>query len=395
MLAAGSAAAQTSVTLYGVVDVFGQYLYNGSGTKSGPGTAYVPGTHSFSERSGGSTGSLIGFKGSEELGGGLKAVFDLESGFNVNNGTFFADSTTMFYRQSWVGLKHDSYGSLTFGRQYQPSFWATYPTDPFRGNEVMSPLAAADLAGARDAATLATQYVSGRTSNSIVYQSPDWRGVRLYGMYALAAAVTQPVVVTSGNMLDLAATYSGYGLYVGLSYQFQHGGRETASLGQFPAGTPLAGQPLPASTFDLVATEHYTGAIAYRIGVVNVQFNYSYNRPKDPGNGTIVTVPGVGPVAPLAAFVHPSSIMEAGATIQATVADVIEIAGIYRSVRGVHDNTPGIEIGADHSISKRTSIYMRTGYFKNNGIANMSWPGVTAADGSKQVLAVLGMTHRF
>src|SRR5262249_25917387 len=72
-LATGSAAAQPSVTLYGVADTFVQYLDNG-------------GTHSVSERSGGSTGSLFGLKGSEDLGGGLKANFDVETGFNINNG---------------------------------------------------------------------------------------------------------------------------------------------------------------------------------------------------------------------------------------------------------------------------------------------------------------------
>ncbi|MBC8635675.1 porin [Caballeronia sp. EK] len=374
LLAAGGAAAQSSVTLYGVADTFVQYLDNG-------------GKHSYSVRSGGSTGSLFGLKGVEDLGNGLKAVFDLENGYNINNGAFFADSTAMFYRQSWVGLKHDTYGSLTFGRQYQPSFWAVYFTDPFRGNEVLSPLAAADLAGATDRSTLATQYVSGRTSNSIVYTSPDLRGVHVYAMYALPATVTQPVPVRSGAMLDLAANYSGYGFYAGVGYQYQHGAQETAPL--------VASAPGLLTTFDLMATEHFTGALAYRVGIVNFQFNYSYNRPKDPPPGAVVAITPAVQV-PLASLVHSYSIMELGATIQATPEDVIAIAGIERNVRGVHDNTPGIEVGVDHSLSKRTSLYMRAGYLKNNGTANMSWPGVTAvASGSKQVLAVLGMTHRF
>jgi predicted porin len=374
LLAAGGAAAQSSVTLYGVADTFVQYLDNG-------------GKHSYSIRSGGSTGSLFGLKGVEDLGNGLKAVFDLENGYNINNGAFFADSTAMFYRQSWVGLKHDTYGSLTFGRQYQPSFWAVYFTDPFRGNEVLSPLAAADLAGATDRSTLATQYVSGRTSNSIVYTSPDLRGVHVYAMYALPATVTQPVPVRSGAMLDVAANYSGYGFYAGVGYQYQHGAQETAPL--------VASAPGLLTTFDLMATEHFTGALAYRVGIVNFQFNYSYNRPKDPAPGAVVAITPAVQV-PLASLVHSYSIMELGATIQATPEDVIAIAGIERNVRGVHDNTPGIEVGVDHSLSKRTSLYMRAGYLKNNGTANMSWPGVTAvASGSKQVIAVLGMTHRF
>lgn len=374
ILAAGGAAAQSSVTLYGVADVFVQYLDNG-------------GKHSYSERSGGSTGSLFGLKGSEDLGNGLKAVFDIENGFNINNGASFADSTAMFYRQSWVGLKHDSYGQLSFGRQYQPSFWAVYFTDPFRGNEVMSPLAAADLAGATDRSTLATQYVSGRTSNSIFYSSPDMRGVHLYAMYALPSTVTQPVPVRSGAMVDLAANYSGYGFYAGVGYQYQHGAQESAPL------VPAA--PTLITTFDLMGTEHFTGALAYRLGIVNFQFNYSYNRPKDAPAGAMVTVTPTVKL-PLASLVHSYSILELGATIQATPADVIELAGIERDVRGVHDNTPGIEVGVDHSLSKRTSLYMRAGYLKNNGSANMSWPGVAGvASGSKQILAVLGMTHRF
>ncbi len=374
ILAAGGAAAQSSVTLYGVADVFVQYLDNG-------------GNHSFSERSGGSTGSLFGLKGSEDLGNGLKAVFDVETGFNLNNGAFFADSTAMFYRQSWVGLKHDSYGQLSFGRQYQPSFWAVYFTDPFRGNEVMSPLAAADLAGATDRSTLATQYVSGRTSNSIVYTSPDMRGVHVYAMYGMPATVTQPVPVRSGAMVDLAANYSGYGFYTGVGYQYQHGSQETAPL--------VAAAPSLLTTFDLMGTEHFTGALAYRWGIVNFQINYSYNRPKDAPAGALVTVTPTVKL-PLASLVHSYSIIELGATIQATPADVIEIAGIERDVRGVHDNTPGIEVGVDHSLSKRTSLYMRAGYLKNNGTANMSWPGISGVpSGSKQILAVLGMTHRF
>lgn len=357
-LVAGSAAAQSSVTLYGVADVFFQYLDNG-------------GNHSYSERSGGNTGSMVGLKGTEDLGNGLKAAFDVESGFNINNGGLFADTSALFYRQSWVGLTHEKYGSLTFGRQYQPTFWIVYPTDPFRGNEVLSPLSAAVLAVDRN--TLATQSVTGRTSNSILYKSPNLGGVQLYAMYGFAATVTQPVPETSGNTLDLGASYSGYGLYAGLAYQYQHPGTETVP------GLPAA--------LGLLGTEHYTGAIGYRFGIVNVQFNYSYNKPHDAPARSLAAVLGAD---------RANSIMEFGTTIQATSADAIEIAGFQRDVRGVHDNTEGVEVGVDHSLSKRTALYMRAGYMKNNGAATMSWPGISVTStGTKQVLAVLGMTHRF
>ncbi|MBP0591510.1 porin [Paraburkholderia sp. LEh10] len=358
LMAAGGAAAQSSVTLYGVADVFVQYLRNGS-------------QHTFSERSGGSSGSNFGLKGSEDLGGGLKAVFTLENGYNIANGGFFVDSSAMFYRQAWVGLNHEKYGSLTFGRQYQPTFWAVYPSDPFRGNEVLSPLSAA--ASTVDRNTIATQAASGRSSNSIVYQSAVMAGVKLYAMYGFSATTTQPVPTSTGNILDLAVTYSGAGLFAAAAYQKVHAGTETL--------------PSLPTALNLLSTERFTGALAYRIGIVNLQANYTYNRSTDAPAGSLA--------ARLNAA-HSYSIAEVGATIQATSADTFEIAGIQRKARGVHDNTLGIEVGADHNLSKRTTLYARAGYMKNNGVATMSWPGITASGpNASQTLVALGMAHRF
>lgn len=359
LLAAGGAgAAESGVTLYGVVDQYLQYLDNG-------------GNHSYSLKSGGSTGSLFGMRGDEDLGGALSAQFDIEGGFNANNGTLFADTSALFYRQSWVGLNHSRYGALSFGRQYEPSFRVIYPADPFRANEVLSPFSADVLAVDRN--TLSTQYDSGRASNSILYQSPDLSGVKLYAMYAFASTVTQPVPATTGNVLNVAATYTGYGLYAGLAYANQHAGQETI-------------QSLPAP-LGLLGTEHFIAAMAYQLGIVKFQFNYSYQRAKDPSAGSLAARLGTA---------HSLSLMELGATIQVTSADVIQIAGVERNVRGALDNAPGIQIGTEHSISKRTSLYARAGYIKNNGSSTVGWPGITVSEpGTKQIMATVGVTHRF
>lgn len=358
LVVAGAAAAQTSVTLYGVADTFVQFLGNGA-------------VHSWSVRSGGNSGSSFGLRGSEDLGAGLKAVFTLENGYTINNGGFFVDSSTLFYRQAWVGLSDEKYGSLTFGRQYQPTFWTIYPTDPFRGNEVLSPLSAA--AAAVDKHTLATQSATGRSSNSIVYQSPVVGGLKLYAMYGFATTVTQPIPQSLGNILDVALIYSGAAAYAGIAYQNQHSGTETVP------GLPGA--------LNLLGTERFTGALGYRIGIVNLQFNYTYNRSKDAPAGSLAARLGAD---------HSYSIMEAGATIQASSADTVEIAAVERDVRGVHDNTPGVQLGVDHQLSKRTSIYARAGYMKNNGSATMSWPGVTVSGANAtQTMVAVGMTHRF
>ncbi|UXU85777.1 porin [Burkholderia sp. S-53] len=353
-----AARAQSSITLYGVTDAFIQYLDNG-------------GTRSISERSGGSAGSQLGMTGTSDLGGGLKAKFVLESGFNTNNGTLLIDTASIFYRQAWVGLIDAKYGALTFGRQYTPNFRVAYPTDPFRLNEALSPISASLLSVDRN--TLSTQSSSGRASNSILYQSPNLRGVQFYGMYAFSATVTQPAPATIGNELNLGASYSGYGIYAGLSYANQQSGQVT-----------IAG--LPAS-LNRLATEHFIGALAYQVGIVKLQFNYAYARPKDAPAGSLAAQLGTA---------HSSSNAQLGATIQATPFDTIAIAIWHRNVRGAHDNAPGVQIGIDHALSKRTSVYAGAGYIKNNGSSTTSWVGIPVSEpGTKQVLAAVGMTHRF
>ena len=223
--------------------------------------------------------------------------------------------------------------------------------------------------------TLSTQYVAGRANNSILYQSPKLAGIQLNAMYAFASSITAPAVATLGNILDLSASYSGYGFYAGIAYQYQyqHSGIETV-LG-LPAALTLAG------------TEHYSAALAYRIGIVNLQANYSYSRAKDVPEHSLAAILGTN---------HPFSIGEVGATIQATSVDVFELAGIYRNVRGADDSTWGVQAGCDHALSKRTSLYARVGDMKNHGEGTMSWPGVSVSvAGSSQTLAVVGMSHRF
>jgi predicted porin len=106
---AGAAHAQSSVTLYGIIDAGISYVNN----------ARVGTTHDklFKYDDGVAQGSRWGLRGTEDLGGGLKAVFVLENGFNSGNGTA-SQGGAMFGRQAYVGLTKDGIGSFTLGRQY-------------------------------------------------------------------------------------------------------------------------------------------------------------------------------------------------------------------------------------------------------------------------------------
>ena len=120
-IAAMSLASEAAnVDVYGAVDVY--YAVNND-----------DGTVSSALSSGGSTGNYFGFQGSEDLWDGTQAVFKLEAGFLIDDGSFaqsFAgNKDRLFHREAWVGLRSSQWGQLSFGRQYTPHFLTWAMTD--------------------------------------------------------------------------------------------------------------------------------------------------------------------------------------------------------------------------------------------------------------------------
>lgn len=118
---AGAASAQTNVTVYGIVDAaIERSDFDGQGTT----WSLTDGNSNFNKN-----GSRLGFKGTEDLGGGLSAFFVLENGFNVDNGQM-GQGNRIFGRQAFVGLQ-GGFGAVKLGRQYTPMFIALDTIDPF------------------------------------------------------------------------------------------------------------------------------------------------------------------------------------------------------------------------------------------------------------------------
>jgi predicted porin len=155
MLAAltAQAQAQSNVTLYGIVDAG---LVRETGGPAGAVTNVSSGVAS---------GSRIGFKGREDLGGGLSAIFQFENGFNADTGAA-GQGGLLFGRQAFVGLS-GRLGTLTLGRQYTP-FYKTL-------RDIGDPFGAVSLAG-RAGNLFAT---NSRTDNTVEYASPKFGGVRV------------------------------------------------------------------------------------------------------------------------------------------------------------------------------------------------------------------------
>ncbi|MGC7404930.1 porin [Pandoraea pneumonica] len=169
---AGAAHAQSSVTLYGIIDAGLQYVSKTGGNLAGTGNT----SKNFQFANGNLQGSRWGLKGAEDLGGGLKAIFVLENGFNLGSGTL-GQNSRMFGRQAYVGLSSATAGTLTIGRQYDSvvdfvgpyasgSQWSTFAgAHPFDNDNLNN---------------------SFRVNNTVKYTSVNYNGFSAGGMYGFS-----------------------------------------------------------------------------------------------------------------------------------------------------------------------------------------------------------------
>src|SRR5471030_1946075 len=198
---ATSAHAQTSVTLYGIVD--NSMTYQSSQTTLGSTSG---GRSNIKMVQGVWAGTRFGLKGAEDLGGGTKAIFQLESGFNsATGGQQFTNAE--FGRASWVGVTNPTYGTFTVGRQYTSYYTLVAPYGPTTWLTGFFGAHPGDVDG------MDTLY---RSNNSLVYTSPKLYGLTASGSYSLGGV---PGSFNSGSTWSAALQYANgpVGLAVGVS----------------------------------------------------------------------------------------------------------------------------------------------------------------------------------
>ena len=195
----GGACAQSNVTIYGLFDVGGQLEDSSAGK-----TVKVV--------SGGRSGSRLGFRGTEDLGGGLSAIWVGESGLNLDTGGL-GQGGRFFGRQVYVGLK-GGWGTLVGGRL------ATFGsgTGSFDMFGEVDPLATAfGIAGVGSTMSSATGL---RVDNTILYQTPDMKGFQAGVLHSLQAVNNE--VPGRGNNIYLTgvgAKYAAGPLYAAVTYE--------------------------------------------------------------------------------------------------------------------------------------------------------------------------------
>ena len=239
---AGAAQAQSSVTVYGILDV--GYVGGNSRAMSTANTTNGGSSKTTVNQLGQSAEqtSRLGFKGSEDLGGGKSAFFtaefqlypqDQESSGNTNSG--------LLNRQTFVGLKQNGLGQGAIGLQYTPVFNAQAVTDPGMNNNILGNVVYVGSTGTNSSTSGSLSAgafgnnagLTNRTANTLTVQSDSFAGFRGNAMYTLNNKnATQTSATAGGNTnasgWGLGADYTLNKLYVNAAYQ---------ALKQFNTGT--------------------------------------------------------------------------------------------------------------------------------------------------------------
>ncbi|VWC66826.1 MULTISPECIES: porin [Burkholderia] len=217
-VAAANAHAQSSITMFGFLDAGITYVSNQGGHSN---TLLDTGVWA---------PSLFGLSGAEDLGGGTKAIFMLESQFDMANGSTIPSAGALFARQAWVGLSDPRLGDITAGNQHD-FMWesllfggfhdqnAGFDGSLFYGgfyNFRQGPFSALGIpnnaTGSSDFDRVAG---SSRVSNSVKYKSPDFSGFTFGALYGFGQVAGD---FSSSNSVSFGANYSRGPFAVGAAY---------------------------------------------------------------------------------------------------------------------------------------------------------------------------------
>src|SRR5688572_7850459 len=355
---AGAASAQSSVTLFGILDAGISYYEN-----ENYGGVQASRTDLSSS---GYNSSRLGFRGTEDLGGGLAASFWLEAGLGNDAGTVGDQGgTRMFNRRSTVSLS-GRFGEVRLGRDYTPTFWNDTIFDPFGTNGVgtnaiSSTSGGSTLGGGSILGSLAANGNYVRASNTVGYFLPANLG-GFYGQfqYGLPERVEfDPATATPGTT---ALTFDGR--YVGGRVGYANGPLDVA-----------------IAYGENVITRNFQGGgrAETKIGNLGASWDFGFMKLMGEYNQTDVTSDVLIPATGARPIVDASS---QGYLIGATFPvgpGLIRASYSYTDfdLGGVAEDPEAqkFAIGYVHNLSKRTALYATAAYLKNKNGLDMTVGG--------------------
>jgi predicted porin len=350
---ASSAMAQSQVTIYGLVDT--GLVWTNNANSNGDSVVKMPTlTGTFPSR--------LGFRGAEDLGGGTQAIFALETGFGPDTG-IVGTGNRLFGRQSYVGLKNSTYGTLTLGRQVNMTILHGLKSDVL-GPNLFS------------ISSLDSYLPNARSDNAVGYL---------------------------GNFSELT---------VGATYSL---GRDTSTAGG-PAATGCAGEVAGNAK----ACRQWTALLGYDNKTFGVTTTYDIMYGNVGAAGGLTTSDSSDRRATVNVYAMAGATKIGGGVIDrkkqaATAANSLESDLYYFGVS--HPITPALVVDAQvarldvknsrddstlgavrltYNLSKRTAVYSMVGHMKNAGNAALALDaGGTVGIGKNQSGVMTGLRHTF
>lgn len=323
-LAAAPVFAQSNVTVYGVVDV-------GLGWGKADDTTFTGVVN------GVLSGPRLGFKGTEDLGNGLKAVFVLEQGYTVGTGA--PASTKQFHRQSWAGLQ-GSFGTVGLGRQYAPGYnytavFSAVSAGPVDPQSILSLKAGMTI----------TPNTPARWDNSVTYNAGNMGGIMAEAIYSFQTNQAGDGR-TDDDKMGLGLGYAAGPLGVGLVYHRLKGAADDTNE-IYLAGSYDLGVAKLFGSYQQSDTDDFKNKLAYLGAIVPV------------GKGNVHVALGA---------LNPE---------------------------GDDNNSRSFSLGYTHGLSKRTTGYVAVNRTTNDDLASQAGEPTVTAQGEASTSVVAGFRHTF
>lgn len=365
---AGAASAQSSVTLYGLVDIGYSYQNIDVGSNLG-GESF----NQFAMASGQTSGSRWGVKGVEDLGNGLKVNFVYESSVSANTG----GGNSGFTRRSTLGISNSAWGSIDLGRRTSPGTWAFSGIDPF---------GAAYGTAALDS-SMGAQFI--RLSNMIMYTTPSMSGFGASigystdtGAKQLGAGIEKDSsfgTSTKPRALSIGLRYANGPLTVaGMFDNYQPNGDST--------NTTAVKQWNIGGTYDLKMVKIHAAYGQNIDGIV--EGNSTLNNAETSGGDTntgggVFYVPGARTNSWMFGLTAP---VGAAGSLFGSVQQMIPGGEFKQTLGGVSTATQTVaSLGYTYNFSKRTNVYAFYSYMNN----------VAMFEGATSNQVGVGVRHKF
>lgn len=388
-----AASAQSSVTLYGVIDYGLNFVNNAQTIVNGART----GRHQYAMSSSIMQGNRWGLRGAEDLGGGYKAIFVLESGFDVGTGNF-QQGGDLFGRQAYVGIS-TPYGTITLGRQYDSVVDFIGPVTGAVGNGTYS------LHG-NDINNFGNTY---RVNNAVKFTSNTYGGLRFGGLYSLGGVAGS---FGTNSIFSFGGSYGFGGLTVAAAFlkardpnrsfwgNNVNSSSTASNLGSISGVqvNPVYGGFASASSYQVAgAAVQYTFAGA----VIGANYSHiSFRDLNDPASGNLALTNPRG-------YTGNASFNSYSAFVRYALTPFLWLNGSYDYLTGgAIQGREGAKYhlfnaALDYFLSKRTDVYFMADYQIASGTDSTGQPAVasyltiTPSSNAHQVVLRVGMRHLF